>query len=91
MDLSTFIAIALVPSETAGESILDVELDAFRVLFSFEELIQTINGRRLVLSSYINGADTVLTLEQIAGTYVCEGVNEFGPPQQAQVTIEIQG
>ena len=59
------------------------------MLFSMEELLQP-DGRRLVLTSYVDREDIISPSAQIAGTYVCQAVNDFGS-QQATVDLTLQG
>ena len=67
----------------------DTSFGDFRVLFS---TVTDQNYDRLNLTSWNlnNGDGTVTTPESIAGTYVCQGMNEAGY-REANVTLSVEG
>ncbi len=67
-----------------------VQLNDFRALFTSQSVLMNNDGIRQMLNSFIDGVFTISTSEEIAGVYICQGENEFGP-QQESVAIAVQG
>ena len=92
-DLQSFIVGAFLPFGMEGERTLNsnVELNDFKALFTSEAIFLQSSGTRLLLNSFVDERSTISTSPDIVGVYICQGENEFGPPQQETVVITLQG